>query len=68
MDKYTKPNNPDAFGFISYLTGSDFDQYLQQLKSKGTKKKPLSIERINMIVMALVQYFETQKLNEIKKV
>ena len=54
IDKFINPKNPDAFGFIFYLTGDEFDKYLQQLKPKGTKKKPLSIERINMIVMAIV--------------
>ena len=65
MSTFANPRNPDAFGFMEYITSKTFSSYLQQLKPKGTKKKPLSFERLNIMVMAIFKYFES--LVEAKK-
>ena len=41
---------------------------MQGLKPKGTKKKPLSFERLNLMVMPIFKYFESEKAKELKKV
>jgi len=34
--------------------------YINQLKFKSTKKRPLSFERLNLIVFPIFKYFESQ--------
>lgn len=41
---------------------------MQSLKPKGTKKKPLSFERLNLMVMPIFKYFESEKAKELTKV
>jgi hypothetical protein len=60
MDSFSNKKAPDAYGFIEYLTSKDVQaNAIQQLKAKGTKKKPLSFERLNIMVMTIFKYFET---------
>lgn len=59
--------NPDAYGFIDYLVSKDLEPYLQTLKPKATKKKPLSFERLNMLILPIFKYFETEKRSEAAK-
>lgn len=59
MDALNNEKNPDAFGFIDYIVSKDLSPYLQGLKPKGTKKKPLSFERLNLMVMPVFKYFES---------
>tara|TARA_B110000285_G_scaffold228461_1_gene291474 strand:+ start:1091 stop:1360 length:270 start_codon:yes stop_codon:yes gene_type:complete len=68
MDTLNDKKNPDAFGFIEYIASKDLSTYIQSLKPKGTKKKPLSFERLNLMVMPIFKYFESEKAKEIKKV
>ena len=68
MDTFNNSKNPDAFGFIEYITSKDLSTYIQGLKPKGTKKKPLSFERLNLMVMPIFKYFESQNAKEITKV
>ena len=68
MEALNDKKNPDAFGFIEYIASKDLSTYIQGLKPKGTKKKPLSFERLNLMVMPIFKYFESQKSKEVKKV
>jgi hypothetical protein len=68
MDTLNNDKNPDAFGFIEYIASKDLSAYIQGLKPKGTKKKPLSFERLNLMVMPIFKYFESDKAKEIKKI
>ena len=66
MKEIANPKSPDAYGFIEYITSDDFQaSCLPLLKPKGTKKKPLSFERLNIMVMAIFKFFES--LVEVKK-
>lgn len=59
MDGFSNKKAPDAFGFMEYLTSKDMrENAVQQLKAKGTKKKPLSFERLNIMVMTMFKHFE----------
>jgi len=68
MDTLNDVKNPDAFGFIEYIASKDLNTLIQGLKPKGTKKKPLSFERLNLMVMPIFKYFESEKSKEITKV
>jgi hypothetical protein len=37
------------------------ESHINSLQPKATKKKPLSFERLSMIVMPLIQYLETER-------
>lgn len=64
MDTIAK--SADAYAFIEHITSDDFQKNcLPLLKPKGTKKKPLSFERLNIMVMAIFKFFES--LVEVKK-
>ena len=66
IKEMSNPKSPDAYAFIEYITSADFQKNcLSVLKPKGTKKKPLSFERLNIMVMAIFKYLET--LVEAKK-
>ena len=56
-----KQAESDVFGFFEYLMSPDLSPYIQSLLPKATKKKPLSFERLNMIVMPLFKYLEQEK-------
>lgn len=61
MKEFSNPKNPDAYAFMEYITSDAFQKNcLPLLKPKGTKKKPLSFERLNIMVMAIFKYFESQ--------
>ena len=45
---------------MNYITGKDLDTYVQAVKPKPTKKKPMSFERLNMVVMTIMKYFEQE--------
>jgi hypothetical protein len=49
-----KKSGADAYGFINYLTGKELNPYIQVVKVKPTKKKPLSFERLNMVIMTII--------------
>jgi DNA repair ATPase RecN len=53
-----KKKKVDAHAFIEYITGKDLSKYMASLKPKPTKKKPLSFERLTMIVIPIFKYFE----------
>ena len=57
MDDLAK--NCDAHGFIDYLASNDLQEHIQSLKSVAVKKKPLSFQRFNLIVMPCFKYFES---------
>lgn len=59
--------NPDAYGFIDYIVSKDLEEYIQTLKPKGTKKKPLSFERLNMMILPIFKYFESEKKSDMNK-
>ena len=63
MEKLEKEKEPDCHGFIDYLTGKELEKYLVTLKMKPTKKKPLSYERLNFMVMPIFKYFEEVKIS-----
>lgn len=65
MDELNNKKEPDAFGFIDYIVSKELSTYIQGLKPKGTKKKPLSFERLNLMVMPIFKYFESEKAKEI---
>jgi len=51
---------PDAHGFLAFLTSEEMvTKYINQLRFKSTKKKPLSFERLNLIVFPIFKYFES---------
>lgn len=56
----TKKGGPDAYAFMDYLTGKELDKYIQEVKPKATKKKPMSIERLNMVIMTILKCFESE--------
>lgn len=56
----SKKGGPDAYGFIDYLTGKELQIYLQAVKIKPIKKKPMSFERLNMVIMTIMKYFESE--------
>lgn len=56
----TKRGGPDAFGFVDYLTGKELDPYIQAVKWKASKKKPMLFERLNMVIMTVLKYFESE--------
>ena len=61
MNDFSNPKNPDAYAFMEYITSAAFQKdCLPLLKPKGTKKKPLSFERLNIMVMAIFKYFESE--------
>jgi hypothetical protein len=68
METLNNKTNPDAFGFIQYIASKELSSYIQSLKPKGTKKKPLSFERLNLMVMPIFKYFESEKASELSKV
>lgn len=45
---------------MDYLTGKELDPYIQAVKPKPTKKKPMSFERLNMVIMTILKYFESE--------
>jgi hypothetical protein len=57
-----RSSEPDVFGFLEYLMGKEMKLYMDDLLPKATKKKPLSFERLNMIVMPLIQFLESNKI------
>jgi hypothetical protein len=64
MEKLEQGKEPDCHGFIEYLAGNELEKHLLTLKVKPTKRKPLSYERLNFMVMPIFKYFETQKVGE----
>jgi hypothetical protein len=68
METLNDKKNPDAFGFIQYIASKELSTYIQSLKPKGTKKKPLSFERLNLMVMPIFKYFESEFGKDITKV
>ena len=57
-----KKKKVDAHSFIEYITSKDLAGYLSSLKPKPTKKKPLSFERLSMIIIPIFKYFEDEKV------
>mgnify|MGYP006092602417 CR=1 FL=1 len=57
-----KKKKVDAHSFIEYITGKDLSGYMSSLKPKPTKKKPLSFERLSMIIIPIFKYFEDEKV------
>ena len=43
------------------LSANIADKYLSTLKSKPTKKKPLSNERMNFMIMPVFKYLESKR-------
>ena len=68
MDSLNDAKNPDAFGFVEYIGSKDLSAYIQSLKPKGTKKKPLSFERLNLMVMPIFKYLESEKQKELTQI
>ena len=68
METLNNKTNPDAFGFIQYIASKQLSSYIQSLKPKGTKKKPLSFERLNLMVMPIFKYLESDFSSELAKV
>jgi len=64
MEKLEQGKEPDCHGFIEYLAGKELEKHLLTLKVKPTKKKPLSYERLNFMIMPIFKYFETTKVSE----
>lgn len=48
----------DPHGFIAYITGKDLAAYMTALKPKPTKRKPLSFDRLAILVIPIFKYFE----------
>jgi hypothetical protein len=67
IGQLSNAKNPDAYGFIDYIVSKDLEAYIQTLKPKATKKKPLSFERLNMMVLPIFKYFENEKSTETAK-
>ena len=42
------------------MTGKEMNPYIQAIKVKPTKKKPMSFERLNMVIMTVMKYFESE--------
>lgn len=57
-----KKKKADAHAFIEYITGKDLSGYMASLKPKPTKKKPLSFDRLSLIVIPIFKYFEEEKV------
>lgn len=57
-----KKKKVDVHAFIEYITGKDLSSYMSSLKPKPTKKKPLSFDRLSMIVIPIFKYFEDEKI------
>ena len=57
-----KKKKVDAHSFIEYITGKDLSGYMASLKPKPTKKKPLSFDRLSMIIIPIFKYFEDEKV------
>ena len=57
-----KKKKVDAHSFIDYITGKDLEKYMSTLKPKPTKKKPMSFDRLAMIVIPIFKYFEDEKV------
>lgn len=57
-----KKKKVDAHSFIEYITGKDLAGFMSSLKPKPTKKKPLSFERLSMIIIPIFKYFEDEKI------
>ena len=57
-----KKKKVDAHSFIEYITSKDLAGYLSSLKPKPTKKKPLSFDRLSMIIIPIFKYFEDEKV------
>ena len=57
-----KKKKVDAHSFIEYITSKDLAGYLSSLKPKPTRKKPLSFERLSMIIIPIFKYFEDEKV------
>ena len=64
MEKLVEGKEPDCHGFIDYLASKELEKHLNTLKVKPTKRKPLSYERLNFMVMPIFKYFETDKVSE----
>jgi len=63
VDSFNKGGRqgPDAHGFMAYISSDEMvNKYFNQLKFKSTKKRPLSFERLNLIVFPVFKYFESQ--------
>ena len=71
IDKILKGKEPDCHEFIDYLTKDNtVSPFLNALKPKATKRRPLAFERLNMILMSIFKYFEneiTEKGNKMSK-
>jgi len=59
---------PDAYGFVKYVTNGDLKTYIGGLKPKATKKKPLSFDRLNIIMMSVFKFLEEKIKKEPKQV
>jgi len=54
----------DPHGFIDFITEKELRNYIETLKPKGIKKKPmyLSFDRLNMMIMTIFKFFESEIL------
>lgn len=52
---------------MDYLAGEELHPYLQQVKAKPTKKKPMHFERLNMVIMTILKYFESEMVTSNNK-
>ena len=50
---------PDAHAFVKFVTSNELKKYIGALKPKATKKKPLSFDRLSIIVMAVFKFLES---------
>ena len=57
-----KKKKVDAHSFIEYITSKDLAGFMSSLKPKPTKKKPLSFDRLSMIIIPIFKYFEDEKV------
>jgi hypothetical protein len=56
-----KKKKVDAHAFIEYITSKDLQKYMSSLKPKATKKKPLSFDRLSVIIIPIFKFFEQEK-------
>ena len=63
-----KKKKVDPHAFIEYLTSKDLSKYMASLKPKPTKKKPLSFDRLAMIVIPIFKFFEKNYKNDGAKI
>jgi len=62
MNALNKNNNPDIYGFITYLGSSELAPHINSLKQRATKKKPFSFERLSFVLLPIFKFFEVKKV------